>query len=106
MKVTKGQIIAITTGICSDYCLRGHVIALKDFDAIREAEKFKNSSDEYLDKRWIGKAGYSEATAMRMAEYGSEHRFLAWAIREGLIEEAQAGVVCELYIGGDRLEIE
>lgn len=98
MKITKGQIIAITTGEYSDYCLRDHVRALRDFDAADEATRFKKEGDYKVSPEWSFD-GEPDA-------YGSDDRFLAWAIRQQLIEPLQPGQVVELHISDyGRLDI-
>ena len=42
--IRKGQIVAITSGDYSDYCLLDHVRALRDFEPVAEAERFKPTS--------------------------------------------------------------
>lgn len=91
MKISAGQLIAITNGEYSDYCLRDHVRALKDFDAAREAERFKVEGDYLAPPEW-DKNG-------EPAHYGSDERFIAWMIREGLIEPLDADTVVELWVG-------
>lgn len=96
MKISKGQLIAITNGEYSDYCLRDHMRALQDFNAHDEAERFKKT-DDYLSK--------NQYSAGRPSKYGSDMRFLAWLIRENIVEPLEHGTVVELYIGSDKLEI-
>lgn len=91
MKITKGQIVAITNGEYSDYCLRDHLRALKDFDSGEEIKRFKETGPYLEPPSWNPK-GEPE-------EYESDERFLAWTIREGLMEPLDDGAVTELWIG-------
>lgn len=75
MKVAKGQLIALTSGEYSDYCLDGHMRAVRDFD-----------SDEMF-------AAYK---ALR----GRKPDFAAWSIREGYMTPCEAMEVLELWVGG------
>ena len=78
--IRKGQIIAITDGAYSEYCLRDHMRALRDFDPIAEAERFKptDSRTDYM---------------------GEDEKYLAWLIREAIVEPLPVGEVVELHIG-------
>lgn len=78
--ICKGQIIAITAGDYSDYCLRDHVRALRDFDPIAEAERFK-------------------PTSLRTDYRDEDEEYLAWLIREAIVEPLPVGEVVELHIG-------
>lgn len=91
MEIKKGQLIAITNGEYSDYTLRDHVRALKDFDSKNEAQRFMDEGDFLAVQEW-DKDGDP-------TEYGSDDRFIAWAIREGLIEPLGPDDVVELWIG-------
>lgn len=84
MKIKQGQLLAITSGVYSDYTLRDHVRALRDFDTANEISRFLETGD-YLD---------SENSA-----FDSDNRFIAWAIREGLISPLYNGEVIEWHIG-------
>lgn len=88
MKIKKGQIVAITSGEYSDYCLRGHMRALRDFDAHEEMERFKREGDYLVQQRGWG-----------MTPHGAEERFMAWMTREGLLAPMDDETVVELYIG-------
>lgn len=77
MLIKKGAIVAITSGKYSDYCLDGHVIALKDFDPREQAGILKNSS----------------ATKT----YLSRHAFLTYLISNGFVEPTNT--VVELWMG-------
>ena len=85
MKINKGQIIALTEGEYSDYNLRDHVRALQDFDTTEEIVRFMEIGN-YL--------GGDEPR-----EYGSDDRFIAWAIREHLIEPLEKNEVVEWHLG-------
>lgn len=79
MKISKGQIVAITTGEYSDYCLRDHMRALQDFETGEEMTRFKCETD---------------------GKYPSEQAgFLAWTIREGILEPIESSEVVEFHIG-------
>lgn len=84
MRIAKGQILAITSGVYSDYNLRDHARALCDFDTANEIAKFVESGN-YLD---------SDGST-----WNSDDRFIAWAIREGLITPLPDGEVVEWHIG-------
>ena len=91
MKIRKGQIIALTGGEYSDYNLRDHVRALKDFETVDEIKRFMGSAD-YLAPPEYDKNG--EPTS-----YGSDDRFISWAIRNKLIEPLTDNEVVEWYLG-------
>jgi hypothetical protein len=91
MKIKQGQVVAITTGEYSDYCLRDHLLALKDFDAKAEAERFKEVGDYFAVPEYDPE-GEPET-------WGCHDRFLAWAIREGLLEPLNDASVVDLHIG-------
>lgn len=77
--IRKGQIIAITAGDYSDYCLRDHMRALRDFDPVTEAERFK-------------------PTEIREAYSGEDQEYIAWLIREAIVEPLSVGEVVELHV--------
>ena len=85
MKINKGQIVAITSGEYSDYCLQGHWLAGRDFDVEQELARFKKTEfyrpppEHYFD--------------------GSDDRFIAWAVREELLVPLENNAVVELWIG-------
>lgn len=91
MQIKSGQIVAITKGEYSDYCLGDHMRALKDFDSDGEIERFKRDGNYLAVPEW-DKSGEPDA-------YGSDERFLAWLIREGFLEPLPDEVVVELWIG-------
>ena len=91
MKIKKGQIVVITKGEYSDYGLYDHLRALRDFDAYEEAERFKVEGEYLRAPEWDQKG--------EPGEYGSDDRFLAWLLREGIMEPTKDEVV-ELWIGG------
>lgn len=91
MKIRKGTIVAITTGEYSDYGLRDHMRALKDFDSDEEKSRFRDSGDYLAAPEW-DKDGEKET-------YGSDDRFIAWCIREELMSPMSADEVVELWIG-------
>ena len=78
--IRKGQIIAITAGDYSDYCLRDHMRALRDFNPVAEAERFK-PKDTRQDYR------------------GEDEEYIAWLIREAIVEPLSVGEVVELHVG-------
>lgn len=78
--IRKGQIIAITDGEYSDYCLRDHMRALRDFDPVAEAERFK-------------------PTELRKDYSGEDAEYIAWLIRESIVETLPIGEVVELHVG-------
>ena len=43
MKINKGQIVAITSGEYSDYCLQEHWLAGRDFNVGQELARFKKT---------------------------------------------------------------
>ena len=97
MKIKKGQIVAITTGDFSYYSVNDHLRALRDFDAYEEAERFKREGDYLVPYKYDPNGTPNHS--------GSTGRFLAWAIREGLMEPTHDEVV-ELWIGSsDSLEV-
>lgn len=78
--IRKGQIIAITQGAWSDYCLLDHVRALRDFDPIIEAERFKPEE-------------------LRKDYFNDDEEYVAWLIREAIVEPLPVNEVVELHIG-------
>lgn len=88
MKIKKGQIVAITSGEFSDYCLRDHMRALRDFDPREEVERFKREGDYLVQQHGWG-----------THQHGAEERFMAWMTREGLLAPMDDETVVELYIG-------
>lgn len=89
MKIAAGQLIAITSGEYSDYCLRDHVRALRDFGTQEEAERFMREGDYLTPPDWDS-TGEPDA-------YDSDTRYLAWLIRERIVEPCLE--VVELHIG-------
>lgn len=97
--IKKGQLIALITGEYSDYKLSDHVRALKDFNSGNEITRFMETGDYLVVPEW--------STDNEPYSIGAEDRFIAWAIREKLIEPLEADEVIEWYIGSyGRLEIE
>jgi hypothetical protein len=91
MKVKQGQILAITTGAYSDYTLRDHVRALRDFDTTDEIARFMKEGDYIAPAEWDEDGPPSV--------YDSDIRFIAWAIRERLIEPLSENEVVEWHVG-------
>lgn len=89
MKVKQMQILAITTGKYSDYTLLDHARALRDFDTTNEISRFVKEGD-YLAPAYLN--GDPDVD-------GSDTRFVAWAVREGLIEPLPENDVIEWHIG-------
>ena len=89
MKIKAGQIICITTGEYSDYGIRDHLRAIRGFDSSELIEDFKGTE-------FYRAADYEGDDA---DEYGSDSRFLAWLIRQGIVEPLDANEVVELHIG-------
>jgi hypothetical protein len=82
MQIKKGQLIALTRGSYSDYCLIGHVRALCDFDAKIMEAKFK-------------------------AECENDMRILIpWMIRNNFIDPAETTDAIELWLGYEDDEID
>lgn len=77
MIIKKGTIVAITSGEYSDYCLDGHVIALKDFDPQEQAREFKENNV--------------------IQEYRDRSAFLAYLIINGFVDPTSK--VVELWLG-------
>lgn len=78
MVIKVGTIVAITSGEYSDYCLDGHVIALKDFDPNVLAGTFKENN-------------------VIKAEYHGKDAFLAYLIINGFVDPTNE--VTELWMG-------
>jgi hypothetical protein len=98
MEIKKGQLIAITSGEYSDYCLRDHMRALVDFDSTAKIQEFKDTGDYLAVPSW-GKPGAAPEI------YGADDRFIAWAVKQGLIEPLEPDAVVEWHIGSyGRLE--
>ena len=91
MKIRKGQIIALTEGEYSDYNLRDHVRALKDFETGDEIKRFMDSGD------YLAPPEYDETG--EPTRYGSDDRVIAWAIRNKLSEPLTDSEVVEWYLG-------
>ena len=85
MKINKGQIVAITSGEYSDYCLQEHWLAGRDFDVEQELARFKKTGPYRLPPD-------SDLE-------GSDDRFIAWAVREELLVPLEDNAVVELWIG-------
>lgn len=86
MKVKQGQLLAVTQGEYSDYCLKDHFRALKDFDTDEIKEQFKfNNKPISMDMGWGASWNQDE--------------YLAWATKEGYIEVLSENEVQEWYIG-------
>ena len=81
MLIRKGQILAITVGEYSDYTLLDHIRASRDFDSTKEIQRFMDTDESHDNKR------------------GSDNRFIAWSIREGIIETMDRDSVIEWHIG-------
>lgn len=77
MIIKKGAIIALTSGEYSDYCLDGHVIALKDFDPQDLARDFFSGN---VVERHHGKEA-----------------FMAYLIINGFVDPTNT--VAELWLG-------
>lgn len=108
MKIKGGQIVAITQGEYSDYCLRDHMRALKDFDAAAELERFKKEGDYLAPPEWVDKPWAAEMIAKHKADpspsiSGSIDRFLAWLVREKLMDPELG--VAELHVGNSYDEV-
>lgn len=98
MDIKKGQLIVITTGDYSDYGIRDHMRAERDFNPYVEAQRFMDTGD-YLQPPEYDPTGDPDI-------YGSDDRFLAWCIREGFLSPVAAEEVTELHIGSyGRLEL-
>lgn len=91
MKITKGQIVWVTTGEYSDYGVRDHMRALRDFDNTEEIARFKEEGD-YLA---VPARGISKKPTID----GADDRYLAWCIREGIMAPMGADEAVELHIG-------
>lgn len=91
MKLTKGQIVALTEGCYSDYCLTGHVRVLEDFDAKAECDAYKASfiPEQIIYKDWRGTSRMTSP---------SREEFIASLIRRGFIEDCSVDVP-EMYLG-------
>jgi len=89
--IKKGQIIAISTGEYSDYSVREYVRATRDIDRVAEVKRFKETGPYLAPPSWDEKGDPEE--------YGSDDRFIAWAIKEGLWEPVEADLITEWWIG-------
>ena len=89
--IKKGQIVAISTGEYSDYSVREYVRALRDIDRDAEAKRFKETGPFLAPPTWDEKGDPDE--------YGSDDRFIAWAIKEGMWEPLEAELLTEWWIG-------
>ncbi|KVN17966.1 MULTISPECIES: hypothetical protein [unclassified Burkholderia] len=69
MKITKGQIIAFTEGVYSDYCLRDHMRALDEFETDDKFAEFKLTPE-------------FKASSFRERE----DLFMAWLVKTGAVE--------------------
>lgn len=93
MKIKTGQIVAITTGEYSDYCLRDHLLALKDFDADAIANQFRKERDAWRLLKGI------PVNPVADDDYDPDiqEQFLAWLADMGYV--SFYGNVVELHIG-------
>lgn len=83
MKITKGQLIAVTCGEYSDYTLKDHVRAVCDFDTSEQIARFKLEGDYFVDG----------------SDYGSDDRFLVWLLKANIIEPLEVDSVIEWWVG-------
>ena len=83
MILKKGQLIAITTGEYSDYCLVDHMRLLcdLDFDVIRR--------EFFAQKEPLKEREYDDA--------GFYNQFLVWAIKMNYLESLEPDTVLEVY---------
>lgn len=89
MQVKQGQILAVTQGEYSDYCLKDHFRALVDFDTNEFIQKYKEQFPDGDSDRWK-KYAYNKY---------DQDRFLAWCVEQKLIEVLSENEVQEWYIG-------
>lgn len=75
MKILKGQLIAVTCGAYAEYCLNGHVRALRDFDPAEEVASFKLAPG-YLKT-------YPDGFTTTL---DAEYRFLDWLCANEVVE--------------------
>ena len=96
MKLTKGQIVALTEGEYSDYGIKDHLRVASDFDIAAAREEFKGT-DKYLERPdWEDpKAECDES----LWSYGSPDRFIAWLIQRGQLEPLKPDEVVTYHIG-------
>lgn len=91
MEIKKGQFLVITTGEYSDFGIREYVRAMRDFDTKEVSDAFRSSGPYKEVLEW--------AVDDEPSTYGSDDRFMAWAIREGYFAPVDAAEVQEWHIG-------
>jgi len=87
VKYKAGELINLTTGEYSDYCLRGTVKVLKDFDSLEAVTNFVSL---YPTLKPIHRYRSKEVVEYRdtSSYLGIGHDdFIAWLNREGYIED-------------------
>ncbi|MBJ9709841.1 hypothetical protein [Burkholderia gladioli] len=81
MKIIKGQIIAFTNGEYSDYCLRGHMRALEEFETGDKVAAFKTTPESVSANTWE-----------------QDDAFMAWLVKTSAVEPIDNEVL-EWHIG-------
>jgi hypothetical protein len=96
VNLKQGQIVAITSGEYSSYCLDDHMRAERDFDACAELARFKAEGDYRQLPSRVGEVSIEHAEIYALNGAGT--RFLAWMIREGLLSPLPVDEVVELWV--------
>lgn len=94
MLIARGQVIALTSGQHSDYCLRDHVRALRDFDTDAVVSEFM-ATPAYLKT-----PSHPHEDVMWWRRMQAEDRFFDWLIRNGFVEPLPSGEVIEWWFSG------
>ena len=82
MKIKQGTILALTKGEYSDYCLMGHVKALRDFDSDNTRVDFVAQLSQEDKQDWA---------------FDLFDKYAAWLIQWGYVKDYDS--VIELYLG-------
>lgn len=99
MQIKSGQIVALTTGEYSDYCLNDHMRCMRDFDSDAERAHFLESSPEVAARRakYVKRIAPNQTQVTGIVWTGD--MFIAWLQREGFLEPLENEVV-ELWVPG------
>lgn len=83
MKFKKGELVALSTGVYSDYCVNALVRALKDFDAQEIFEEWGQDNGEEVERKpsWLG------VTGKVFARKKEGLSFIGWLNKNGFTED-------------------
>lgn len=86
MNIEKGQMITFSEGEYSDYCVKGLVVALKQFNLKERQEEWEKDNTETADHPYL----------TRKAKKVSGTAFCPWLVMAGLVEDID---YIEIYTG-------